>query len=55
MHKDDRVVDVELLITIIQSLQKTLNEFKGLPHSLGYEFTHTPQIEALIKRIQSNI
>lgn len=31
-----------------EMLEYCVNEFKGLPHSLGYEFTHIPNIEKLL-------
>lgn len=30
---------------LVQLLEKARDEFKGLPHSLGYEFTHLGEIE----------
>ena len=30
-------------------LVKARDEFKGLPHSLGYEFTHLPEIDEALK------
>ena len=36
-------------------LEKARDEFAGLPHSLGYEFTHLPEIEAELNKTPSAI
>jgi hypothetical protein len=33
-------------------LSDCLKEFEGLPHSLGYSFTHTEKLRAYIKMLE---
>ena len=35
---------------LLEALILARQEFAGLPHSLGYDFTHLPKIDALIAR-----
>lgn len=37
----------ELLALVVKLRQ----EFAGLPHSLGYDFTHLPEVDALLARL----
>ena len=39
----ERVVKLEGLLRLMR------DDFAGLPHSLGYEFTHLPKIDAAIR------
>lgn len=47
--QDARRTELELL----EALKMARAELAGLPHSLGYEFTHLPKIDAAIGRAQS--
>ena len=35
---------------LLEALKQARAELAGLPHSLGYEFTHLPKIDAVIAR-----
>lgn len=35
-----------------EALKLARKEFDGLPHSLGYEFTHIPKIDAAIAAVE---
>ena len=37
---------------LLLALKKARAEFDGLPRSLGYEFTHLPDIDAVIKKAE---
>jgi hypothetical protein len=39
---------------LLAALKEMRDEFNGLPHSLGYEFTHLPKIEALIEKVEAS-
>lgn len=56
-HRDARHAAAELALQadaareeLLALLRKARNEFKGLPHSLGYEFTHLPEIDAALAK-----
>jgi hypothetical protein len=36
---------------LLSAVMKLRDEFKGLPHSLGYDFTHLPEVDALLVRL----
>ena len=38
---------------LVEALRKALNEFSCLPHSLGYDFTHAPELRALIAKAEA--
>lgn len=40
----------ELIEDLIARLVKARDDFAGLPHSLGYEFTHLPEMDSAIRR-----
>lgn len=42
----ERAMELHRLLT------KSLEEFAGLPHSLGYDITHMPAIDQLLKEIE---
>ena len=35
---------------LLEALIKCRDELAGLPHSLGYDFTHLPALDALIRK-----
>ena len=35
----------------VEALKMARQELDGLPHSLGYEFTHLPKIDAVLREI----
>lgn len=35
---------------LLEALQKAVIEMEGLPHSLGYEFTHLKEMRAIIAK-----
>lgn len=39
-----------LIAELVEALEMSLNEFNGLPHSLGYDFTHAPKLRSLISK-----
>ena len=56
-HRDARHAAAELALQaeatrdeLLSLLRKARDEFKGLPHSLGYEFTHLREIEAALAK-----
>lgn len=43
------------LKAVEKALESSLEEFNGLPHSLGYDFTHKPKIEATLSDLRKLI
>jgi hypothetical protein len=43
------VVNAEL----VEALRVARAEFDGLPHSLGYAFTHIPKIDAALAKVEA--
>jgi hypothetical protein len=39
---------------LLVALRDMRDEFAGLPHSLGYEYTHMPKVKELIARIEAD-
>jgi hypothetical protein len=39
---------------LLKVLKKARAEFDGLPRSIGYDFTHLPEIDAAIKAVEEN-
>lgn len=37
---------------LLEALKKAVKEYEGLPHSLGYEFTHLPEMRAEIAKAE---
>jgi hypothetical protein len=49
VKKDSQIKDAESRLAAADALlRKCRYEFAGLPHSLGYDFTHLPELDAYL-------
>ena len=44
-----------LIKNMLELLKENRKEFNGLPRSLGYDFTHIPKLEKVIKEAEEYV